>query len=206
MANALTGDFDVVAEFAVPAANRVLAAMHRSERFLHSLSVSVNDNPPPGPRFPWPIIVGAVDAFGDPVANQQRIGNPNPFPGAAAATNPLVAALDSVVNVDVMAPPISTIVPSHLSGKAQLQLSPPTVDVPDASGANVAVHMEVMSRYFPDKNTSPLAEFIRGELQITAAVSQVASQVGECPGYRFQGGQRFHLLQPGMVEPAAQRE
>jgi len=33
MANDLTGNFDVVAEFAVAAANRVLAAMHCSERF-----------------------------------------------------------------------------------------------------------------------------------------------------------------------------
>ncbi len=178
MANALTGDFDVVAEFAVPAANRVLAAMHRNERFLHSISVSVNDNPPPGPRFPGPVILGSVDLFGDPVANQQRIGNPNPFPGASAATNPISAALDAVVNIEQASAFIPPIVPSHLSGKAQVQLSPLTVAVPDSKGADLSVSLQLMSRYFPDPHTSPLAEFIRGEVQITAAVSQVASQVG----------------------------
>jgi peroxiredoxin len=178
MANALTGDFDVVAEFAVPAANRVLAAMHRNERFLHSISVAVNDNPPPGPRFPGPIVVGSVDAFGDAVANQRRIGNPNPFPGASAATNPISAALDAVVNIDQASAFFPPIVPSHLSGKAQLQLFPPTVGVPDSTGTNLSVSLQLLSRYFPDPHTSPLAEFIRGEVQITAAVSQVASQVG----------------------------
>src|ERR1700675_852136 len=45
MSNDLTGDYDVVAEFSVPAANRVLAAMHRGNRFPHSLSVYVDDSP-----------------------------------------------------------------------------------------------------------------------------------------------------------------
>ena len=46
MANDLTGDFDVVAEFSIPAANRVLAAMHRGKRFPHSMSTRVNLPPP----------------------------------------------------------------------------------------------------------------------------------------------------------------
>src|SRR5713226_8899726 len=45
MANELTGGFDVVAEFSVAAVNRVLAAMHRGNRFPHSLSVRVDDTP-----------------------------------------------------------------------------------------------------------------------------------------------------------------
>ena len=43
MANQLTGDFDVVAEFGIPAANRLLAAMHRSGRFPHSATLRVDD-------------------------------------------------------------------------------------------------------------------------------------------------------------------
>ncbi len=35
-----------------------------------------------------------------------------------------------------------------------------------------------MSRYFPDPHTPRVAPFVRGELQITAAVNEVASQVG----------------------------
>ena len=43
MANDLTGDFDVVAEFSIPAANRVLAAMHRGGRVSHSWTLRVDD-------------------------------------------------------------------------------------------------------------------------------------------------------------------
>ena len=39
MANDLTGDFDVVAEFRIPAANRVLAAMHRGNRFSETFAL-----------------------------------------------------------------------------------------------------------------------------------------------------------------------
>ena len=60
---------------------------------------------------------------------------------------------------------------------AQLQLDPPTIDVPDASGSNLTVRMGVRSRYFPDPNTSPAAQFVRGQLVITAPVNQVASQL-----------------------------
>lgn len=35
--------------------------------------------------------------------------------------------------------------------------------------------LPLRARYFPDQNTSPVAEFVRGELQITAPVDQVAS-------------------------------
>ena len=52
MANALTGDFDVVAEFAMPAANRVLATLHRGERVPHSVSVRVDAPQPAGHPIP----------------------------------------------------------------------------------------------------------------------------------------------------------
>lgn len=177
MANALTGDFDVVAEFAVAAANRVLAAMHRLERFPHSMSIRVDDTVRPRPDIISPAIVGAIDAFGDPVVNPHHIGTPDPFPGALVATNALYSGLDAIVNAGVMAPPGAT-VPSLLKGTAQLQVFPPTIEIADGSGKNVRVKMDMMSRYFPDPQTSRLAEFIRGELQIIAAVNQVASQTG----------------------------
>ncbi len=176
MANDLTGDFDVVAEFAIPAADRVLAAMHRSERFLHSLTLRVDDNPPPGSKVSKPTIVGSVDAFGDPTVNHTQIGRPIPLPGQLSATNPIYSLLDPVVNTGLLVATEGTIVPSHLQGRAQLQLAPPTLEVPDASGKNITVRMDIMARYFPDPHTSPLAEFVRGELQMTAAVDQVASQ------------------------------
>ena len=41
--NNLTGDSDVVVEFTLTAANRVLAAVHSGNRFPHSLSLGVDD-------------------------------------------------------------------------------------------------------------------------------------------------------------------
>jgi hypothetical protein len=174
MANNLTGDFDVVAEFAVLAVNRLLAGMHQTGRFLHSISVRVDDNPRPT-RPPWPVVVGAVDAFGEAIANQRRIGSPNPFPGPAAVTNPVTSRLGVLLNPDqlVIAPP--QIIPSHISGIAQLQLFPPTIAVPTADGESLTVRMNLMSRFFPDKGTAALAEFMRGDLDITAPINKVVS-------------------------------
>jgi AhpC/TSA family len=173
MANNLTGDFDVVAEFAVLAVNRLLAGMHQTGRFLHSISVRVDDNPRPT-RPPWPVVVGAVDAFGDAVANQRQIGSPNPFAGPAAVTSPIAARLGVLLNPDrLVAPP--QIIPSHISGVAQLQLFPPTVAVPTVDGESLTVRLNLMSRFFPDKGTAALAEFMRGDLDITAPINNVVS-------------------------------
>jgi peroxiredoxin len=172
MANALTGDFDVVAEFGVLAVDRLLAAMHQTERFLHSISARVDDNPHPTQPIP-PVVIGVVDAFGDPIANQRQIGNPRPIPGSAAVTNAAAAHLGILLNADLLLPP--KVIPSHISGIAQIQVFPPTVRVPDNTGTNLAVRMNVMVRFIPDKDTAPLAEFIRGDLEIIAPINKVAS-------------------------------
>src|SRR5262245_16342164 len=174
MANALTGDFDVVAEFSLLAVDRLLAAMHQTGRLLHCISARVDDNP--RPTHPGrPGIIGVVDGFGDAIANQGRMGFPHPFPGALAVTDPVSAHLGGLVNpaLLVLAPP--EIVPSHISGIAQIQLFPPTVRVPDNSGTNLTVRMNLMARFFPDQGTASLAEFIRGDLEITAPISKIAA-------------------------------
>jgi len=174
MANNLTGDFDVVAEFAVLAVNRLLAGMHQTGRFLHSISVRVDDNPRPT-RPPWPVVVGAVDAFGEAVANQRQIGSPNPFSGPAAVTSPVTSRLGVLLNPDRLINAPVQIVPSHISGVAQLQLFPPTIAVPTTDGESLTVRMNLMSRFFPDKGTAALAEFMRGDLDITAPINKVVS-------------------------------
>jgi peroxiredoxin len=174
MANVLTGDFDVVAEFALPTTNRVLAAMHRCERLLHSITARVDDNPRRGSVI-GPVVVGAVDSFGDFVVNQNQVGKPNPFPGSLVATSAIYAGLDIVVNT-IAGATLGTTTPSHLQGVAQMQLAPPTIEVPDSSGQNIRLRLPVMARYFPDPDTSPVAEFIRGEVQLTTALTQVVSQ------------------------------
>jgi peroxiredoxin len=171
MANNLTGDFDVVAEFAILAVDRLLAGMHQTGRFLHSMSVRVDDNPQPN-KPGLPVVVGTVDAFGAAVANQRRIGISNPSPGPSSATS---AAVLTLLNADELVAEEPEIVPSHISGVAQLQLFPPTIAVPDASGTNLTIRMNLMARFFPDKGTAPLAEFVRGDLQITAPINKIAS-------------------------------
>jgi peroxiredoxin len=175
VANNLTGDFDVVAEFAVLAVNRLLAGMHQTGRFLHSISARVDDNPQPTRPNPWPVVVGSVDSFGDAIANQRQIGNPNPFPGPAAATNPVTARLGMLLNPDLLVTAPPRIIPSHISGTVQLQVFSPTVTVPTADGESLTVTMNLMSRFFPDKGTAPLAEFMRGNLSITAPINKVVS-------------------------------
>jgi len=172
MANALTGDFDVVAEFGVLAVDRLLAAMHQTERFLHSFSARVDDNPHPT-RPGTPAVIGVIDAFGDPIANQQQIGTPNPIPGASAVSDAVAAHLGMLLNADLLLPP--KVIPSHISGIAQIQVFPPTVRVPDNTGTNLSVRMNIMARFIPDKDTASLAEFIRGDLEIIAPINKVAA-------------------------------
>lgn len=171
----ITGDFDLVVEFSVLAANRVLAAMHSSGRFLHSLSLRVDDNPPPGRKIPLPSVGGSIDIFGDAIANQRRIGLPPSAPGPQTAVVPRTYMPDPVVNATSAGFRIPPVIPSKLAGLAQLQLSPPALDVPDSSGANLRVSLQVRSRYFPDPGTSPAAEFIRGQLQLVAPINQFKS-------------------------------
>jgi len=177
MANGLTGDFDVVAEFAVPAVNRVLAAMHLFERFPHSLTARVDDNPPPGSRPKRPTVVGLIDAFGDAVADHSRIGMRLPLPGLLDSSSAPHGGFDAVVNLDILGVNVGPVVPSHLQGRAQVQLSPPAIELAGTSGTSITMRLEMVCRYFPDPGTAPAAEFVRGELRITAAVNQTASQV-----------------------------
>lgn len=177
MANDLTGDFDVVAQFAVPAADRVLAAMHWVERFPHSAAIRVDDVEPEQPGVFQPAAVAAVDNFGDAIADHGRIRNLLPVSGLNAVNSAVNFRLDPVVNVDNAGVLDAPVEPSNLQGRAQLQLFPPAIDITDGSGTNVTVRIRMLARYFPDPGTSPMAEFVRGELSITAPVSQVASQV-----------------------------
>jgi hypothetical protein len=175
MANILTGDFDAVAQFSISAVNRILAGMHQCERFLHSISARVDDNPPPGPKVPNPVVIGLVDAFGEVLANQSQIGTPGLVTGGVLSASPILAQLGVLVNADVVAIALPPLTPSHISGVVQMQLFPPTVSVPPGPGNYLRVTTNIMARYFPDHGTAPLAQFIRGNLQITAPVNKIAT-------------------------------
>ncbi|HYN81692.1 MAG TPA: redoxin domain-containing protein [Gemmatimonadaceae bacterium] len=176
MPNPLTGDFDIVAQFSIPVVNRLLAAMHRIERFPHSLTVRVNDDPPPGSRFDMPTLVGVMDAYGDATSDHDRIPPPVAFPPPRGLGG-FHAGVDSVVNANIAGVNLEPLTPSRLQGRAQVQISPPTMEIAHPSGSQVTVRLGLMCRYFPDPNTNPAAEFVRGELVITAPVSTAASQV-----------------------------
>jgi peroxiredoxin len=177
MANDLTGDFDVVIQFSVAAVNRALAAMHQLERFPHSIAARVEDNHQPNTMPDRPTLVGMVDAEGEAVSNHQRIGRPLPVSGSLA-TGVNAVLLDPVVNIHVGGFEVAPLVPSHFQGRAQLQVFPPTIQIADSSGTKISITMSLLVRYFPDPGTARAAEFIRGELQLTAGVNQVASQSG----------------------------
>ena len=81
MSNDLTGDYDVVVQFSTGAVNRVLAAMHRGNRLLHSVSTRVDDNP----AFSRLVTV-AMDQAG------YAVSDPNT---ASSFRAPLVAAVGS---------------------------------------------------------------------------------------------------------------
>jgi peroxiredoxin len=176
MANNLTGDFDVVAQFAIPAVNRLLATMHRTERFPHSIAAKVDDHQKPDIGSASPTLVSVMDSNGDPVTNHQHLGLPLAVVGSSFSDTAAVLTLDPVVNVGDLVLEETPIVPSNLQGRVQFQIFPPTIEVPDNSGTNVTVQLEMIARYFPDPNTSPITEFIRGHLRLTAPVTQVASQ------------------------------
>jgi hypothetical protein len=115
MPNELTGDFDIVAEFSVSAANRLLAAMHRIERFPHAMALRVDDDTPSGPKVDRFTVVPTVDSFVDAPADHTKI----------TGIGPISALFDTIVNTDVVGPNVGPLVPSRLRGRAQLELSPP---------------------------------------------------------------------------------
>jgi peroxiredoxin len=177
MPNDLTGDFDVVAQFSIPAVNRILAAMHRFERFAHSMAIRIDDieQPPGGVR---PSVEGVLDSFGGAAADHRRPRRANGSERPPVTRDAAFFGFGPVVNFPTAVLEIPPVVPSNLQGFAQLQLFPPTIEINDAAGKTVTVRIHVIARYFPDRDTSPMAEFVRGHLTITAPVSQVASQAG----------------------------
>jgi hypothetical protein len=177
VANELTGDFDVVAEFSLPAVNRILAAMHAIKRFPHSLSLRVDDIPRP-PGRPRPPLFEIIDVVGESVAHPSRIRLPELVSTEPPAAGSAFSRFDGIVNMAEGVLELPPFVPSQLQGRAQLQFSPPMLEIADAAASKITVRMQVKARYFADPNTPPAAEFARGDLVLTTAVHQITSQVG----------------------------
>jgi hypothetical protein len=150
------------------------------------MAIRVDDTRPPGRHPNFPSLIPVLDPVGDPSSNHDRIPTRTPVSGVdipGSGSGPL----DGIVNPDLAGVNIGPIEPSNLKGRAQIQLSPPTISVPDSSGSNITVRMDLRARYFPDKDTPPVAEFVRGELAITAPVNRVASQTANVVDIDIKG-------------------
>ncbi|HTM23652.1 MAG TPA: redoxin domain-containing protein [Vicinamibacterales bacterium] len=170
MSNDFTGDYDVVLGFSAPAVNRVLAAMHRGNRFPHSLSMRVDDSPESKRS-----AVSVVDVSGNAVIEPGLVARTVDL----AATAPIgIHATDiSFQNVDPVVNFRGSVAPdfSHLKGIAHLQLGPPTIELPADSSAKAVFHTRVLARYFPDPGATILPDFLRGEFVITMGATEVSS-------------------------------
>src|SRR5271165_1352212 len=102
MPNDLTGDFDIVAEFTLGAANRVLAAMHCGGRLPHSWSLQVDDYTHYHVALPGekgsPVIRSIVDSFGEAVTDPGRTANPSGAGTIIPGSMPINPAVDLPVN------------------------------------------------------------------------------------------------------------
>ena len=180
MANGLTGEFDVFAQFSAPAVNRLLAAMHGIKRFPHSISLRIDDRSR-RPEHMVPSAFEIIDLEGDSVVDPNRIQDLWPStPGG-------LSRFDAVVNHHVDDLVLHPMEPSRLHGRAQLQLAPPTLEIEDAAASRIKIRIRVRARYIADPQSLPVAEFAVGDLVLTTTVSQITSQVGSVVNIDLRG-------------------
>ncbi|HEX2721927.1 MAG TPA: TlpA disulfide reductase family protein [Gemmatimonadaceae bacterium] len=241
MANDLTGDYDVVAQFSLDAVNRILAAMHRGKRLPHALSMAVDDYPDPRIGV---AAISIVDVHGEAMLDPAKVriaAHANAAASVGRLSEEVIRNVDPVVNFrrdplpprvrgldgaasSVSPPPLETRtheVPlgpgdargfaghatdradiidgigtgesySYLSGVAQLQLGPPTMQIAGNRTDRAEVHTPVMVRYLPEEQTMPLARFMRGDIVTTFGVKQVSSAAGANVVIDLAGAVRFN--------------
>jgi peroxiredoxin len=136
------------------------------------------------------VMVSAVNAI---AAKAMDAGAASPATGAVPGRTNFGAILGTAGIEGVGRVP-AYLRPTHLRGKAFLQLSAPTMTVPDASGRRATAHIQVRARYFPDPDTMAMPEYIQGELQLTLDVNQISTQVGQVIDFDLRGkGVKVHL-------------
>jgi thiol-disulfide isomerase/thioredoxin len=207
MANALTGDYDVIAAFSLGAVNRILAAMHRGKRLPHSLSVAVNDFP----RRPLGVTAfSVVNVAGQAVTDAAMVKY---VAYHAKPATPLKQEMSPNVDPVVNAPlpperPMPTAAESDddcLSGVAQIQLAAPKIQISPTSSASAEIHTPVMIRYVADSETRPLSQFMRGEFVVSFGVkdapagggSNIVLDLAGAGNIQFNSGWSAASLSPG---------
>lgn len=183
MSNALTGDFDVVVEASVPTVNRVLAVEHQARTFLHSFTLRIHDVAPVS---------------------------------ASALSSARLSVEEARHQTDVEASALS---PGHLEravpqagggggdftgiyGFAEIQVSTPTITLPqDPNASRVTIHYQIMAHFVAEPQSTPMPEFLHGELQATVNVAQVTSQVGNVVEIDFTKGDFTVNFIPFFADP-----
>ncbi len=190
MANVLTGDYDAVAAFSLGAVNRILAAMHRGQRLPHSLSMAVDDFPTLHLGVAAVAIVSVRGEAIPDVRIVKRSAHALAVRGAPAEqvlrnVDPVVNwRADSVERREIAMPGAAARIPgpdsdySFLAGVAQLQLGPPTMQLPPGQTDRADVHTPVMIHYKADDSTLPLSGAMRGDIVTTFGVRHTTSPAG----------------------------
>lgn len=169
MASNLTGDFEAVVQISVRQINGLVATLHQNRA-----------DPDASPSFPHSVIlpVPPDTPVHDQAVLNQWVNNslqnqPTAVDHSAAAVGLLATETPPGVSkglVDALAGLKALLVnplPPVLRGRAEVQISTPTVSFAENAVSEVTVRVGIRGRYLPDPNTDNLPELIHGEVRIT---------------------------------------
>jgi len=200
VSNNLTGDYDALAAFSLDAVDRVLAAMHRGKRLPHSLSMYVSDEPHINLGM---TAVSMLDKFGDVLSDTRRVKagalavvarskgpipqevlrNVDPVvnlrPSSSGTREIQLPGVDLAAGIDIVGPGI---IPGgadsdFLFGVAQLQLGPPTMQIPSNRSDRAEIHTPVTIRYIGDAHSRPISPWMQGDFITTFGVKHSGANI-----------------------------
>lgn len=188
MANPLTGDCEAVLQVSTRLINGLLAALHQNSvsdaaplKLLHEGTVRHGDPPRRHDELAdftdWAVSYSDAGGASGPASVGPFLVGTAP-PGAAIV---MASVLTGAVapNTGILEEPGPVI-----RGTARVQLASPTVTIPPASSAEIAVHVWVRAHYTPDAATTVLPAPIHGEVTATYDVRRLPTNTG---------GARLHI-------------
>ncbi len=176
MANHLTGDYEAVVQVSVRQINGLLATLHQhgakgsglKPSFPHSVAnLRLGDRPK---YLEWEKVHfanwlgGAVQSFrasGAPAVTGAELAAKVP-PGVTARFQ---AALEDIASTWTEAAN-----PGSVRGRAEVQVSTPTISLAPGSVSEVIVSVRIRARFIPDPGFAGLPELIHGEVKVTYRV------------------------------------
>jgi peroxiredoxin len=168
MPNALTGDFDIVVEMAVPRINRILAAQHQAGVFPHAFEALIEDYDP---------------TASIPIDVVPHVTPPKVFPAASLAGRGRLVLADIAEEGKlfqshrawIAASVATAALQPNVRANARVHASPPTVTLPASpGGARVALHFDVMAHVVTDAGSRQLPDFLHGDVELAVDVLQMA--------------------------------